>query len=197
MVATSAPQQYRVDPRRWQTSSKCRLLTSLDERNWRRDNFMRDGKRREYWAVPWRERYIWGATAACCAPSAKCCCTGHRMTEAERHNGATDPVRTVRRRRRRPRAGRCLLRPHGSRRGVSGYSQLHPHTLDSSRDKLYWFLSGWLGGPSLYIERFGHPRLRARHLPFPIGEAERDARFRLHARRGCATARLTQRCRNG
>lgn len=52
---------------------------------------------------------------------------------------------------------------------------LHPHTLDSSRDKLYWFLSGWLGGPSLYIERFGHPRLRARHLPFPIGEAERDA----------------------
>jgi hemoglobin len=56
-----------------------------------------------------------------------------------------------------------------------GIRKLHPHTLDSSRDKLYWFLSGWLGGPSLYIERFGHPRLRARHLPFPIGEAERDA----------------------
>lgn len=56
-----------------------------------------------------------------------------------------------------------------------GIRKLHPETLAGSRDKLYWFLSGWLGGPSLYMERFGHPRLRARHLPFPIGEAERDA----------------------
>ena len=51
---------------------------------------------------------------------------------------------------------------------------MHPTPTDSSRDKLYWFLSGWTGGPSLYIERFGHPRLRARHLPFAIGVAERD-----------------------
>lgn len=51
---------------------------------------------------------------------------------------------------------------------------LHPPSLDGSRDKLYWYLSGWLGGPSLYIDRFGHPRLRARHLPFPIAERERD-----------------------
>ncbi len=51
---------------------------------------------------------------------------------------------------------------------------LHPSTLDGSRDKLYWFLSGWLGGPGLYEERHGHPRLRARHLPYPIGIAERD-----------------------
>jgi hemoglobin len=51
---------------------------------------------------------------------------------------------------------------------------LHPPTLDGSRDKLHWFLVGWLGGPPLYIERFGHPRLRARHLPFAIGERERD-----------------------
>jgi hemoglobin len=51
---------------------------------------------------------------------------------------------------------------------------LHPTTLDGSRDKLYWFLCGWLGGPSHYIDRFGHPRLRARHLPFSIGIAERD-----------------------
>ncbi|RCS58301.1 group II truncated hemoglobin [Parvibium lacunae] len=51
---------------------------------------------------------------------------------------------------------------------------LHPSTLDASRDKLYWFLSGWLGGPDLYIERFGHPRLRARHLPYAIGESERN-----------------------
>ena len=58
-----------------------------------------------------------------------------------------------------------------------GYAQLravHGNDLTSARDKLYWFLSGWLGGPSLYIERFGHPRLRARHLPFAIGTVERD-----------------------
>ena len=51
---------------------------------------------------------------------------------------------------------------------------LHPPMLDSSRDKLFWFLVGWLGGPPLYMERFGHPRLRARHLPFAIGARERD-----------------------
>ena len=51
---------------------------------------------------------------------------------------------------------------------------LHPTTLDGSRDKLFWYLCGWLGGPNHYIERFGHPMLRARHLPFAIGDAERD-----------------------
>ena len=51
---------------------------------------------------------------------------------------------------------------------------LHPTTLDGSRDKLYWFLCGWLGGPSHYTDRFGHPMLRARHLPFSIGIKERD-----------------------
>jgi hemoglobin len=51
---------------------------------------------------------------------------------------------------------------------------LHPSTLDGSRDKLFWFLCGWLGGPSHYIDRFGHPMLRARHLPFAIGIKERD-----------------------
>lgn len=51
---------------------------------------------------------------------------------------------------------------------------LHPTTLEGSRDKLFWFLCGWLGGPNHYIDRFGHPRLRARHLPFPIGIKERD-----------------------
>ncbi len=56
----------------------------------------------------------------------------------------------------------------------AGIRRLHPDRLDGSRDKLYWFLSGWLGGPSLYVERFGHPRLRSRHLPFAIGTAERD-----------------------
>ena len=51
---------------------------------------------------------------------------------------------------------------------------LHPTSLDGSRDKLFWFLCGWLGGPQHYIERYGHPRLRARHLPFSIGIRERD-----------------------
>jgi hemoglobin len=51
---------------------------------------------------------------------------------------------------------------------------VHPSTLEGSRDKLFWFLSGWLGGPDHYISRFGHPRLRARHLPYPIGIRERD-----------------------
>ncbi|EHR70539.1 hemoglobin [Burkholderiales bacterium JOSHI_001] len=56
----------------------------------------------------------------------------------------------------------------------AGIRQLHPSSLDGSRDKLFWYLCGWLGGPNHYIERFGHPRLRARHLPFAIGDAERD-----------------------
>lgn len=57
----------------------------------------------------------------------------------------------------------------------AGIRALHPASLDGSRDKLYWFLSGWLGGPALYVERMGHPRLRARHLPFAIATPERDA----------------------
>lgn len=57
----------------------------------------------------------------------------------------------------------------------AGIRRLHPESLDGSRDKLYWFLCGWMGGPNHYVERFGHPRLRARHMPFPIGSPERDA----------------------
>ena len=51
---------------------------------------------------------------------------------------------------------------------------VHGSTLDEARDKLFWFLCGWLGGPQYFTERFGHPRLRARHLPFAIGIRERD-----------------------
>jgi hemoglobin len=58
---------------------------------------------------------------------------------------------------------------------AAGIRALHPPDLAGSREKLWLFLVGWLGGPPLYVERHGHPRLRARHLPFPIGEAERDA----------------------
>ncbi|MEA3393287.1 MAG: group II truncated hemoglobin [Pseudomonadota bacterium] len=50
----------------------------------------------------------------------------------------------------------------------------HGSDLASAREKLFWFLCGWLGGPNHYVERFGHPRLRARHLPFKIGILERD-----------------------
>jgi hemoglobin len=50
----------------------------------------------------------------------------------------------------------------------------HPKSLKQSREKLFLFLSGWSGGPQLYVERFGHPRLRLRHMPFPIGLMERD-----------------------
>lgn len=51
---------------------------------------------------------------------------------------------------------------------------LHPKDLTSSREKFFMFLSGWMGGPDRYIAAYGHPRLRARHLPFAIGIEERD-----------------------
>ena len=50
----------------------------------------------------------------------------------------------------------------------------HAKSLKQSREKLFLFLCGWSGGPQLYVERFGHPRLRMRHMPFPIGSVERD-----------------------
>ncbi len=58
-----------------------------------------------------------------------------------------------------------------------GYKELrtaHGNTLEDARQKLFWFLCGWLGGPQHYTERFGHPRLRMRHMPFSIGVQERD-----------------------
>jgi hemoglobin len=58
-----------------------------------------------------------------------------------------------------------------------GYATLravHGSSLDNARQRLFWFLCGWLGGPQHYTDRFGHPRLRARHMPFAIGVTERD-----------------------
>ena len=58
-----------------------------------------------------------------------------------------------------------------------GYAALrasHGATLDNARQRLFMFLCGWLGGPQYYTEQFGHPRLRARHMPFKIGILERD-----------------------
>jgi len=51
---------------------------------------------------------------------------------------------------------------------------VHGSALEQARERLFLFLSGWLGGPALYTDRFGHPMLRARHLPFAIGVEERD-----------------------
>lgn len=48
----------------------------------------------------------------------------------------------------------------------------HPRSLDSAREKLFWYLCGWTGGAPHYTDRFGHPRLRARHMPFAISERE-------------------------
>ncbi|OBS09242.1 group II truncated hemoglobin [Acidihalobacter prosperus] len=58
---------------------------------------------------------------------------------------------------------------------AKGIRALHPASLAGSEDKLFKFLSGWLGGPPLYTQEYGHPMLRRRHLPFAIGDRERDA----------------------
>ena len=55
-----------------------------------------------------------------------------------------------------------------------GVRKLHPADLSSSREKLFMFLSGWMGGPQLFVEKFGHPMLRRRHMPFAIDTNERD-----------------------
>jgi hemoglobin len=51
---------------------------------------------------------------------------------------------------------------------------MHKPDLTEAREKLFMFLTGWTGGPQLYIERYGHPMLRKRHLPFPVDESARD-----------------------
>lgn len=58
--------------------------------------------------------------------------------------------------------------------GYRAVRAAHGNVLDDARQRLFWFLCGWLGGPQHYAERFGHPRLRRRHLPFKIGTLERD-----------------------
>ncbi len=55
-----------------------------------------------------------------------------------------------------------------------GIRKLHQKDLAEAREKLFMFLSGWMGGPQLFVEKFGHPMLRRRHMPFEIGESERD-----------------------
>ncbi|HAC35417.1 MAG TPA: globin [Gammaproteobacteria bacterium] len=61
-----------------------------------------------------------------------------------------------------------------SRPEAAGIRALHPDDLSGSRQKLFMYFSGWFGGPPLFTDAYGHPRLRARHLPFAIGISERD-----------------------
>jgi hemoglobin len=57
---------------------------------------------------------------------------------------------------------------------VQDLRKLHGDSLKGSEEKLFMFLSGWMNGPQLFVEKFGHPKLRQRHLPFAIGDKERD-----------------------
>lgn len=57
---------------------------------------------------------------------------------------------------------------------ANGIRAMHQADLSTAKDKLFKFMSGWLGGPDLFVQEYGHPMLRARHLPFVIGESERD-----------------------
>lgn len=62
-----------------------------------------------------------------------------------------------------------------SRPDAAGIRAMHAKKLDPMRDRLAVFLTGWMGGPSLYTERFGPTNVPSAHAPFDIGEAERDA----------------------
>jgi hemoglobin len=55
-----------------------------------------------------------------------------------------------------------------------GIRKMHAEELQNSEDKLFKFLSGWMGGPQLFVQEYGHPMLRRRHMPFAISVSERD-----------------------
>jgi len=57
---------------------------------------------------------------------------------------------------------------------VQDLRKMHAASLKGSEEKLFMFLSGWMNGPQLFVEKFGHPKLRQRHMPFAIGDKERD-----------------------
>jgi hemoglobin len=54
---------------------------------------------------------------------------------------------------------------------------LYPDDLEGPRDRLALFLMQYFGGPNTYSKQRGHPRLRMRHMPFVIGEQQRNAWF--------------------
>ena len=51
---------------------------------------------------------------------------------------------------------------------------LHARSLKAAREKLYLYLTTWTGGPPVYTDRYGHPRLRMRHSPFAIDQRAHD-----------------------
>lgn len=51
---------------------------------------------------------------------------------------------------------------------------IHPPDLSLSEEKFYDYMTGYLGGPPVYVEKHGHPMLRRRHFVAPIGAQERD-----------------------
>jgi len=57
---------------------------------------------------------------------------------------------------------------------AAGIRAMHAADLSDARTKLFKFLSGWLGGPDLFVQEYGHPRLRQRHFPFAIDTDARD-----------------------
>lgn len=61
-----------------------------------------------------------------------------------------------------------------TREDTQALLSIHRAPIEQSEAKLYEFLSGWLGGPQLYAQKYGHPALRARHMPFAIDENMRD-----------------------
>jgi hemoglobin len=52
---------------------------------------------------------------------------------------------------------------------------LFPEDIDPVVEKQYLFLTQFFGGPSLYSDEYGHPMMRARHLPFPITPERAEA----------------------
>jgi hemoglobin len=61
---------------------------------------------------------------------------------------------------------------------ASGIRAMHGPDLGPMRERLFWFMSGWLGGPALFFEKRPGTCIRSAHAPFAIGPAERDAWLR-------------------
>ena len=86
------------------------------------------------------------------------------ITHFERIGGA-DKIRAL---------VQCFYRTMDELPETYGIRKMHPDELKSSEDKLFKYLNGWMGGPQLYVQEYGHPMLRQRHLPFKISDSERD-----------------------
>jgi hemoglobin len=62
-----------------------------------------------------------------------------------------------------------------SHKAAKHIRSLHQAELSDSRQKLFEYFSGWFGGPQLFVNKYGHPRLKARHNHVTIGLEDRDA----------------------